>query len=746
MIKNIFMNVIEISVFSSFFILLFILISKKIRNTYTNRIMYIVWLFMAIRIICNFNIPQPLINITIPNQAITITENVTNYGMYEYSTRYVPTEINIENNTQNMSVPETKEPLLEKSDKLDKILSATPYIWLLGVIISLLIYTLSHISFIKMLKRWRKPISDANILDIYINICSEMNIHKRPKIFLCNMISSPICTGIFKKEIYINSEDLSGINLILKHELTHCKRNDILYKLILIIAKSIHFFNPIIHIMVKEAEKCIELYCDETVMKNCSLNERKEYSIAILNAIKSSSKNSILTTSFSSDKKSLKIRFSNILDTKIKKRGILIMIMLSLMAISGGIFVSCNKNTEAQNVTQQEYIKNIYELRTPYIGNASAVGKIFSNLNYTNLQQQEMELFTTEEPFGVLKHFSTDNIENVDEKEIMKNSVLLLSLIDNCGYIKSHIYAPDGSEVTYSLTRDDYLLQYGNFKEIYDSPENFENFIKNIWENIDNDHYIIEKQNEKSSSVALVEGIIEDKKDRTKEDFKYHENYTQLLNMGEKAYWDFIEYFQSTDTDGDKEYIMMKFCRENYPNLSDFGKIGNLAQNEYTSGRKWFNDYQNLVNKYNDLLYYNYSNIIDEKIQKIYTEKYKDLYNGYTITSPMVTFYPEKIDENKEIMYAGIFAGYFVLENKTFKAVDFDKILYCITFDTTDVENPIIISCDDNISESEKTNSLYDKFSDADYSSFKFKVHQFMEENNINANTIEFDGQTYINY
>ena len=128
MIKNIFMNVIEISVFSSFFILLFILISKKIRNTYTNRIMYIVWLFMAIRIICNFNIPQPLINITIPNQAITITEQATNYGMYEYSTRYLPTEINIENNTQNMSVPETKEPLLEKSDKLDKILSATPYI------------------------------------------------------------------------------------------------------------------------------------------------------------------------------------------------------------------------------------------------------------------------------------------------------------------------------------------------------------------------------------------------------------------------------------------------------------------------------------------------------------------------------------------------------------------------------------------------------------------------------------------
>lgn len=59
MIRSIFLNVIEISVFSSFFIVIMLLISKKLKSKYTNRLMYIVWLFMAIRLAIPFNISIP---------------------------------------------------------------------------------------------------------------------------------------------------------------------------------------------------------------------------------------------------------------------------------------------------------------------------------------------------------------------------------------------------------------------------------------------------------------------------------------------------------------------------------------------------------------------------------------------------------------------------------------------------------------------------------------------------------------
>ena len=744
MIRSIFLNVIEISVFSSFFIVIMLLISKKLKSKYTNRLMYIVWLFMAIRLAIPFNISIPIINI--PSNIEISEENTENFNSLDYVVYEYNTNSNVypENSTvlENISNTETKEPI--------NILSFIPYIWLLGVIICFSLYIFSHISFKRMIKRWREPISDANILDIYINLCNEMNITKRPKIFICKILPSPLCTGIFKNEIYINSQDLSGIKLILAHELTHCKRKDILYKLILIIGKSIHFFNPLVYIMTKQAEKDMELYCDETVIKNCSIDERKEYSITILNTVKSSLKNPVLTTGFSSDKETLKMRFSNILDTKVKKRGIILMIVLSLLGVSGGIFVSCKSKETNTETTQEQYIQNLYDLKTPYIGNASAVGSIYNSLEYSNVYQQETELFTTEnEPYGVLKNFATEKIDSIDEKEFVKNSVVILTLIDNCDFVKSRIYAEDGAELTYTLTRDNAQLQFGNFKVNFDDKESYQKYIENTWERIDNDYYVIERENEKTSSVALIDEILEDKGDRVRAEYKYHPNYTQLLKMGETACWDFIDYFRGTTTDGDKEYIMMKICRENYPNTYNIGDIG---ETQYESGREWFNDYEEQLKRYSFGEPFHSFGVVDKAIQNIYEDKYKDLEGGYTVTNIYVIHLPEKIAENQEALYVAPIAGYFVMEDNTFKAIKLEKIPCRLTFDITDNKNPILIKYEE-FSENNKNSideevykeleNMFNYYEEDKSDAFEYEIRQFMKDNNIKATTVEFGNYIY---
>lgn len=76
------------------------------------------------------------------------------------------------------------------------------------------------------------------------------------------------------------------IKVILKHELTHYKRHDLWYKLLLICANGIHWFNPIIYFMVRQANRDLEYSCDDAVVGNEDMEYRKAYSKTILKSMK----------------------------------------------------------------------------------------------------------------------------------------------------------------------------------------------------------------------------------------------------------------------------------------------------------------------------------------------------------------------------------------------------------------------------------------------------------------------------
>jgi len=68
----------------------------------------------------------------------------------------------------------------------------------------------------------------------------------------------------------------------------HYKRHDLWYKLLLIIANGMHWFNPIVYIMVKKANRDLEHACDDDVVKNEELEYRKDYSRVILESMERS--------------------------------------------------------------------------------------------------------------------------------------------------------------------------------------------------------------------------------------------------------------------------------------------------------------------------------------------------------------------------------------------------------------------------------------------------------------------------
>ena len=104
-----------------------------------------------------------------------------------------------------------------------------------------------------------------------------MGILKPFKVRICRKIISPMITGLFRPTLLLPHEEYANTDLtvILHHELVHYRRNDLWFKLLLIFANALHWFNPLIYIMVREANKDIEISCDEEVLKGADLQVQK---------------------------------------------------------------------------------------------------------------------------------------------------------------------------------------------------------------------------------------------------------------------------------------------------------------------------------------------------------------------------------------------------------------------------------------------------------------------------------------
>ncbi|WP_272868396.1 M56 family metallopeptidase, partial [Clostridioides difficile] len=93
-----------------------------------------------------------------------------------------------------------------------------------------------------------------------------------------------------------------------------------------------YWFNPLIYIMSKKVAIDCELCCDESVINNCSIKDKKAYGMTLLKSIEflNNTNVAMLTTEF--NKSDLEIRLENILNNKGRNgiiSGMLIFIILS---------------------------------------------------------------------------------------------------------------------------------------------------------------------------------------------------------------------------------------------------------------------------------------------------------------------------------------------------------------------------------------------------------------------------------
>ncbi|UWD47232.1 M56 family metallopeptidase [Clostridioides difficile] len=171
-------------------------------------------------------------------------------------------------------------------------------------------------------------VDDEDINNLYDRLLRELNINKNIQIKYSYEVETP---SFFNSCILLPpcNYTLKELEWIFRHELI----KDLYIKYLVLFLKIVYWFNPFIYIMDRIIDLDCELYCDERVLKNRSIEDKKEYALTVINAIKKDLNSSNKFVAGLHKKSDIKKRVSNMFNEK-NRTGILMALILCLFSLS----------------------------------------------------------------------------------------------------------------------------------------------------------------------------------------------------------------------------------------------------------------------------------------------------------------------------------------------------------------------------------------------------------------------------
>ena len=244
--------------------------------------------------------------------------------------------------------PPSAEPAVRTAAPIRLSLpAALRTLWLAGMAVFALYFAIGNIVFCRRIFRWSRPAPEPLWEKLRETACA-MALRRTPVLLVSDCVKSPMVIGLLRPKLVLPPEDYGEqeLNFILRHELTHCKRGDLWYKLLLLAANGVHWFNPLAYLLVREASKDLELTCDDAVVAGADRETRRAYSETLLASLHRQGGAALaLSTHFYGGAKTMKERFQNILTGSGRKRGIAVLcaVLLLLAAVGLGVALTEEK-------------------------------------------------------------------------------------------------------------------------------------------------------------------------------------------------------------------------------------------------------------------------------------------------------------------------------------------------------------------------------------------------------------------
>ena len=262
------LDLLEISVSTSVIIVAIMLLSSLINRSYTVKWKYWIWLVTAVRLLVPIKLRLPSfsapVTVSIPDAPIAMTISP--------STAAVPSGAG----------HAAAEYAAASIDALDLAM----VIWAAETAMFIIWQVVVYILFRSRVTRWGMP-PNASVLRALDESRRELSIARPIPVLVCKTVHSPMMTGFIKPLLILPdiSFDERSLRYILRHELTHWRRRDVWYKALMLLANAVHWFNPAVWLMVREASRDLEISCDAHVMAGADMEERRRYSETILSCI-----------------------------------------------------------------------------------------------------------------------------------------------------------------------------------------------------------------------------------------------------------------------------------------------------------------------------------------------------------------------------------------------------------------------------------------------------------------------------
>lgn len=179
-------------------------------------------------------------------------------------------------------------------------------IWVLGALGSLGYRLTGYFRFVRHICRTGEPME----LD---------GVPKGLRVCKTSVAVSPMVMGMIRPVLILPETALieSRLPYVLRHELVHYRRGDIVWRWLAVLATSVHWFNPVVYVAAAQMQEACEISCDWCVVRSMEQAKRDDYMRVILELLaEAMAKKQILTTQMASEKKQLQRRFTMIRNQK----------------------------------------------------------------------------------------------------------------------------------------------------------------------------------------------------------------------------------------------------------------------------------------------------------------------------------------------------------------------------------------------------------------------------------------------
>ena len=340
-------NLIQIGLTVSLAALVPLLLRRVLKKRYPARAVCLVWALLALRLL----VP---VQLTLPEAPVRVTPR-TNYVMQDDRMLFEQAGLPVEQTPARWVTDEQAAALSHANTSQTTTFNLTAVLlglWLAGVGISAIRQAVSYGILNRRLDRTAGPAERADLLDVLDSQRSDLGISRKIPLLISPAADCPMLAGFIRPALYLPDENISAADaaFIFRHELTHCRHGDLWLKLLLTAAQCVHWFNPLVYLIVRFAQEDIELACDDAVVRGQNAAYRRAYGETILrSAVAQSRRRQSLVSCFGDDKKTLMRRFEGLFDKSVKKRGAALIVLVALLTatLGGTIAVGTKKDPAA---------------------------------------------------------------------------------------------------------------------------------------------------------------------------------------------------------------------------------------------------------------------------------------------------------------------------------------------------------------------------------------------------------------